>query len=290
MRKHALFVSLILGFSVQSAICAPQAQPASGSDLKFDDIFPRKRITGKPAIDLAWSFDDRYLAYKWNPYSDRGSDLWIYDTKEGKAKRLTTVDFWADVDREVPKYKETAKKMDDEEQKVLKMSQEEYRIHQVELRTKPNDFGPSYPGPGEIAWAHTREEMLLTYKGDVYRWKIGDAKPTRLTKTREAASEIAYTPDDKGWTFRRGNGVFRLMFDSPMVEQLNPALPHDLELGGYTISPDGTKIEIDAGRDTGTGKTVDYMSYRSRFAHAEKTDRDVADDPFRGRATSSSTT
>lgn len=281
MRKHALLAILVLTLSLQGSALAVQAQTAPKSDLKLDDIFPRKRLTGKGAMGLAWSYDDRYLAYKWNAYADKGYDLWIYDTKDGKSKRLTTMDFWADVDRDVPKYKETYRKADEEEQKVLKMSAEEYRKHQVELRTKPNNFGPTYPGPGEIVWAHTREEMLLTYKGDVYRWKMGDAKPTRLTKTREPEADIAYTPDDKGWTFRLGNGVFRMMFDSPMVEELNPALPQGMELGNYILSPDGTKIMMDAGRDTGQGKTIDYMSYRGRFAQDEKAGRDVADEPFR---------
>jgi dipeptidyl aminopeptidase/acylaminoacyl peptidase len=272
---------MVLALCAQGPVGAVQPQTPAGTELKLDDIFPRKRITGKSAVDLTWSFDDRYLAYRWNPYAEKYSDLWVYDTKEGKAKRLTTIDFWADVDRDVSKYKETYKKIDDEEQKVLKMSAEDYRKHQIELRTKPNDFGPTYRGPEEIVWAHTREEMLLTYKGDVYRWKMGDAKPTRLTKTREPETEIEYTPDDKGWTFRRGDAVFRMYFDSPMVEQLNPALPDGLQFGGYALSPDGTKIMIDAGKDTGQERTVDYMSYKGRFAQDLKAGRDVADDPFR---------
>jgi dipeptidyl aminopeptidase/acylaminoacyl peptidase len=284
MRKNALF-ALALACLVATTGAWAQTQKTDDSKkstLTFSDIFPRKRFGGKSAADLKWSYDDRYLAYKWNAFNDKGYDLWIYDTKEGKAKRLTTMDTWADVDRDVPKYKETYKKWDEEEQKTLAMSEEDYRKHQVELRTKPNNFGPGYPGPGEIVWANTKNELLLTYKGDVYRWKIGDAKPTRLTKSRDAETDLAYTPDDKGWVFKKNENLYRMMFDSPFVEQLNPELPNGMGIGGYALSPDGTKLMISTWRDTKGAREVDYITYRERFAKAEKTGRDVADDPFRG--------
>ena len=99
MRKHALLAIFVLALSVQGSAWANPPATAPGSELKFNDIFPRKGFSGKSAQGLVWSHEDRYLAYKWNAYEDKGYDLWIYDTKEGKSKRLTTMDFWADVDR-----------------------------------------------------------------------------------------------------------------------------------------------------------------------------------------------
>jgi len=68
--------------------------------LKFDDVFPRKRLTGKTASDMTWSFDNRFLAYKWNAIDDIGMDLWIYDSKEKKTTRVTSIESMSKFDRD----------------------------------------------------------------------------------------------------------------------------------------------------------------------------------------------
>jgi len=283
MKKHAIIACIVALASLHSLALAQDAakQETKKSTLTFDDIFPRKRFSGKSPQGMAWSYDGRYLAYKWNAYNDKGYDLWVYDQKEGKPKRLTTMDTWADFDRDIPKYKEAYKKMDEEEEKVLKMSNDEYRKYQIELRKKPNDFGPTYPGIGDIVWAKTKDEMLLTYRGDIYLWKMEEGKPKRLTKTRDAETNIEWASDDKSFTYQRGDAVYRFTFGSAEVEQLNPPLPNGMPMYGYSISPDGTKIMLSTGRDTSGAREVDYITYRERFARAQKTGRDVADDPFR---------
>ncbi len=257
--------------------------PEIKTDLPFDDVFPRKRLSGKSAQAVAWSFDDRYLAYLWNPYDDKGNDLWVYDAKEGKATRLTTIEMMAGYDRDTAKAIDRYKKDKEEEAKTDKMSNDEYRVYQIDKAKKDKERKeplPAYYGPSEIAWAKKTNELLMVFKGDVYRWKMGDKEPVRLTRTREGESQVAYTADDKGYTYKRGANVFRASFESGAVVQLNPELPKEVSLYSYAISPDGTKLLIQANRSLAPERQVDYIVYRDRFAQARKETRGVADDKY----------
>jgi len=258
---------------------------AGGPDAKlnFDDLFPRRPFTGKSASAMSWSHDDRYLAYLWNAYKDRGMDLWVYDTQTGTSKRLTSMDVMRPFDRDIPKAIERYQKEDEELDKADQMSDLDYREWQQKKKKENEDRKealPSYGGVSEYEWAKNSDELLFSYKGDIYRLKLDDSKPQRLTQTRETESNLEYAKDDRGFYYRRGDGVFFMSFDSPVTRQLNPALPNNMPLGGYAISPDGSKLVIYAGRSLGQDRQVDYLSYRGRFAQAQKMDREVADDKF----------
>ncbi len=71
MRKLVTWLFVGLGWAL-----------AFGQSLTLDDLYPRRSYFGRPATNLEWSFDDRYLAYCWNPYDVKGGpNLWIFDTK-----------------------------------------------------------------------------------------------------------------------------------------------------------------------------------------------------------------
>lgn len=248
--------------------------PAAQSDLKFDDIWPRKPFQGKIASGLKWSHDGRFLAYLWNPYDDKGMDLWLYDTREGKSVRITSIDLMTEFDPEPRKAMERYKKDKEEEEKLDKMTDFERRRYELEEREKVNkgrDTTSAYNGVSEVAWANGKHELLFTFKGDVYRYGVHDREPTRLTKTKEAEGQLKWLKDDSGYFFRRGEGVFRVRFDSSFVEQLNPDLPGGMPFLSYSISPDESKLMIYSSRDTGQYRQVDYITYRGRFAEARKT-------------------
>lgn len=250
----------------------------------FDDYFPRRSFFGKSATGFEWSHDDRYLAYLWNAYDDRSLDLWIFDTQTGKSERITDIDKMAAFDRDLPKAKDRYKKEDDELKKAETMSDLEYREWTLkkkdedEARAKRRDRQPAYAGISEITWANKSDELLFTYKGDIYRMKVGDKAPTRMTDTRDSEVNLKYGKDDDAFYFNRGGGVYRARFDSPLIRQLNPELPNDTPMQQYRLSPDEKTIMIFSGRSTGPTRTVDYIVYRDRFAEARKTGRGVADD------------
>lgn len=273
-RSHFLWAGLIL---TVVALAAEDAKPT------FDDYFPRRPFSGKAAMGMEWSANDRYLAYLWNSYKDRGMDLWLYDAQSGITKRLTSMDVLKPFDREIPKAMERYQKEDEELDNADKMSDLEYREYSIKKKKENEDRKeplPSYPGISEFEWSKTGDELLFTYKGDIFRMKVGDAKPSQLTRTRDAESQPEYAKDDQGFYFRRGDGVYYMGFNSAVIRQLNPELPNKMPLQGYMISPNGDKLVIFSGRSIGQDRQVDYLVYRNRFAEARKTGRGVADDKF----------
>ncbi len=260
-----------------------QSKDKKVEELKLEDLFPKKSFFGKRARGLAWSHDDRYLGYLWNAYDDKGYDLWVYDTRERKSKRLTSPETFLPFDRELKAIIERYKKDREEDERRKKLSDEERKKLEEEDEKKEKERKEprkEYGGVGEFEWAKKSNELLLTYGGDIYRLTIGKDALTRMTKTVEAESGLKYLADDKAFIFRRGEGIFRARFDSPQIVQLNPTLPDGLRMGGYRLSPDETKILLTASKPTGKDREVTYITYRQRFAEAKTAGRNVADDPF----------
>lgn len=281
--------SLVLGMA--AAPFAALAFTSATTDLSsierglaFDDIFPRKSFFGRSASDLAWSHDSRYLLYTWNPYNTPYSDLWLYDSKSKEAKRLTSIEMMARYDRDIPAAIEQYKKDREEEEELLGMDEMEYREElqeRVKERRERKEPPKRYPGISEASWHEDKQEFLMVFDGDIFRWKLGDKNPERLTRTQARESSARYSKDGKSYTYRRDSGVYRAWFGASKLVQLNPPLPSGLNANRYEISPDEKHLFIQASKSTGQNRQVDYITYRSRFAQARTTNRGVADDSFK---------
>jgi Dipeptidyl aminopeptidases/acylaminoacyl-peptidases len=271
-------------------------QQSGNSPLSLEELFPRKNFLGKSARGAKWSHNDRYVAYLWNPYEDRGYDLFVYDTKSGKSRRLTSLTTFLPFDRDIPAIRDRYAKEKAERARLNSLSkserfrqEEEMEKKREEERAKAKEPIKEYAGISEFSWANTKDELLFTYRGDIYRLDLSDLDkekektpaPLRLTRTREGENDIRYTPDDSGFTFARNNNVYRVRFDSPIVEQLNPELPRGMQMQGYVLSPDGTKLVIFSGRRSGQPRQISYLTFRERFAEAKTTAREVGDDPVK---------
>src|SRR5688572_16494719 len=151
MFSPRLFLITPLIFASIGATAQSIFDPNSlSSDLKFDDLFPRKSYLGRSAGNLEWSQDDRYLSYVWNPYDTYGgSDLWLYDTRTGKSQRITSIEMFAEIDAQTAKALERYKKDKEDDDKRYKLSDLEYRAAvrakriEDEKRKEPL---PSYTG------------------------------------------------------------------------------------------------------------------------------------------------
>jgi len=81
-------------------------EKADDEKLTLERIFPEKSFFGPSAGSASFSRDGRYCAFLYRPWLERrhGSDLYIYDTRTGRTRRITSVgrmaEFQADV-REV---------------------------------------------------------------------------------------------------------------------------------------------------------------------------------------------
>ncbi len=286
MQRLLAALCLALAGSYATPILA-QSAPSFSSELDY--LFPRRSFFGKTARPVGWSFDDRYLAYLWNPYEVRGNDLWLHDTKTGKSERLTSIEMFSKFDRQSLLAIEENKKDDERLAQWDKLTDEEFRRErqkrreEQEKRTEPR---PSYSGVSEVEWSHRSHEFLMVFRGDIWRWKLGEPMPTRITMTRDSEFNVEYLSDDSGFVFRRGNDVYRMTFASPMIQQINPELPRGVTMSGYRISPDGTQMMVTGSRPAGgPEREVDYIVYRDRFAQARKTQRGVSEDNFNTEST-----
>lgn len=274
--------------AIASADFTPLEQvKALETNLKFEDLFPRRPFSGQTAGIQGWSHDDRYLAYVWNPLDTPGRDLYLFDSRTGKSERLTTIDMMAKFDSQALKakaeFEETQKRLATWE--TLSLTElREVRQKFKEDEEKRREPRPSYPGISSVTWANKANEFLFTYRGDIFRWKVGDKEPTRLTDTRDGESNVEYLPDDKGFVFQRGQGAYRMRFDSPVVVQITPELKDGVNFGGYSISPNGETMLVFGNKPGQPGRQVDYIVYRGRFAEARKTPRGVAEDDFSGES------
>lgn len=286
-------LSATLAFQVPSTPTEPPlntntaivaAEKAAG--LHFDDLYPRKSFFGRAASGLEWSKDGRYLAYAWAPYDTKGgSDLYVYDAQTKKTTRMTSPEILGRFDRDVAKALERYKKDADEEQRMLKMNDLEYRewrLKKKEEDEKRQDPLPSYNGIGEVEWNPKSDEILFTWDGDIFRMNMADGKPIRLTRTNSSENDVKWLPNADGYTFQRDGGVFRVKFDTSSIEQLNPELPKGVSYSGYNLSPDGTKLMVSGSKGGKRDRMVDYLIYRDRFAQARQTARGVSDDEFQG--------
>lgn len=275
--------ALALNDDAKNAQAAKADEKKKAEELRLEDLFPKKSFFGKRARGISWSHDDRYLGYLWNAYDDKGYDLWLYDTKERKASRVTSPEFMLPFDRELKEIIERYKKDKEEDERRKKLSDEERKKLEDEDEKKEKERKEplkEYAGIGEFEWANKAQELLFTYRGDIYRLSVGKEAPVRLTRTTEAESGLKYIKDDKGFIFGRGEGIFLVRFDSAEVFQLNPSLPDGMRMGGYRLSPDETKVLLTASKPSGKDREVTYITYRQRFAEAKTTGRNVADDPF----------
>ncbi len=335
MRLRKFFtVLLVSGFVLSFSV----AQKIDYKKLSIEDFYKVKSPLGKRARLIKFSENGRYLSYLWNPYDEFGYDLYIYDTKTGKTRRVTSLEIMKRF--ETPEtYKKFLEK-EKQKRKEDKILQEKYYLQkeflegkkvdlskfekeeiaelkkELEKREKENKKDKSekgkkekekikkqkkelelwelrdklkekkekekvkrsdlYPGVSNYVWSKKAPELIFEYRGDLFRYFPSKNKIQRLTMTDEKERIISYTGNGKGYYYRKGNSVYRVMFGSSYILQIN----HKLEKGkdekkGFKIeetfiSPNDRWIIIVASRRKGKPayRDVQIMSYKDRFAKA----------------------
>ncbi len=293
-------------------------------EITLERLFPKDSFFGPSARSTEFSHDGRFAAYLYRTYDERrhGNDLWVYDFKSGKNTRITNLAMMTEFQRSArvvkqdrlakhKKSEDSAKKKDgddakenakkeadekvsDEEQDTeteVKKTDEEIEaenkiVNSVDKKDGDDKYAPRYRGISGFQWHPTENSMLVFSEGDVYR--IADIeKPDleRLTRTTSRESQVDFLPDGSGYTYNVDNAVYRLHFESHIVEQLNPRLESGQNLSNYSMSPDGKKLVLVArtsgGSSSQSGRKVDIIRYRDRFAKADSVSRTVSDDEIK---------
>ncbi len=183
--------------------------------------------------------------------------------------------------------KEDKAKGDKLEKTAEEIEAENKIINTVDKKDADDKYAPRYSGISGFKWHPTGNSLLVFSEGDVYHIEnVESPKLDRLTRTSSSESRVDFLPDGSGYTYNLDNAVYRLRFGSHLVEQLNPRLGSGQELSSYSISPDGSKLVIVARTDGGSsssGRKVDIIRYRDRFAKADSISRTVSDDEVKPR-------
>jgi dipeptidyl-peptidase 4 len=125
-----LFTMLVLGAAAVSIYPVPNIEKVDPSKLSLEDLFKVKAFSGKRARSLSFSNNDRFLAFRWNPYGEYGNDLYIYNLDTKKLKRVTSIDRMKqydppeDYERFIKKMEQ--KKKEDKRKQELYFAQRDY--------------------------------------------------------------------------------------------------------------------------------------------------------------------
>lgn len=212
------------------------------------------------------------------------------EAAEKKAKEAAKKKEKDEVDKKagVEKKDETVKK--DEEKEDWEW-RDELRKKLEKDAVKTTDL---YPGVSQFVWAKDADELIFTYRGDLFRYSATKGDITRLTMSDRAERALRYIPGDGGYFYADGTAIFRANFNSPSSAQVNREIfnSDDVEKkfrnGQTTVSPDGRWMTVQGyaspaeGSATpglmGQGRQVEIMTYKERFAKARKVNREMPDD------------
>jgi dipeptidyl-peptidase 4 len=216
------------------------------------------------------------------------------EAAEKKAKEAAKKNEEADKRTEADKTAEAAKKnekKDAEKEKEDWEWRDELKKKLEKDAVKPGDL---YPGVSSLVWAKDGEELIFTYRGDLFRYQAAKGAIQRLTMSDRSERPLRYIAGDGGYFYSDGNGVFRASFSGAPSYQVNREIinPDDAEktfrLGQTDLSPDGKWLAVQSYASPasgpaapalmGSGRKVEIMTYKDRFATARKVDREMPDD------------
>ena len=300
---------MLRSLAILSVLACPLFAQEPDKEVAFslENIFPDKKkpLFGPSASGAAFSHDGRHAAYLYRGFDERrhGSDLWIVDVETGEAERVTSalvmsafqaaarkvVDARVEAGKKANKKKkaegEDGEKLDAEAQ--AQRDREEFG-DRVDKKDANDEKAPRYGGVRAFVWSPTKDELLFTSGGDVYRFALGADAPERLTHTKASERDVQYLPDGAGYTYLLDGALMKVTFGSHLVVQLDPKLPSGESMTSYRLSPDGKNLVFlaEKGSSWRSGsRRVNIARYRDRFMEVQQVPRTVSDDELPDRKT-----
>ncbi len=159
----------------------------------------------------------------------------------------------------------------------LKKKQEKEKIKRSDL----------YPGISRYEWTKNKDksELIFEYRGDLYRYFPKDENIIRLTMTDLKEKFLSYTQNGDGYYYLKGDNLFKVIFNSSYIHQLNRKFnkaddkKNQIKINDTTISPNGEWMLIIGSNRKGKEvyKNVNVVNYEKRFAKPEKIKRMMPD-------------
>ena len=167
--------------ALSTSFMAEAAAPAA-SPLTLEQLYRAKPYAGQAAQELEFSRSGRYLAFRWNPYGEPGTDLYVYDTQTGKTQRLTSPAVMAAFDAPEDLDRFAAKRERRDAEAAMRQAREE--AQQAYLRGEKVDLSQFDQADLEA----TKKEVLAKWHRDEAK-KAADKADAEIEKRAMAALE-----------------------------------------------------------------------------------------------------
>ena len=192
------------------------------------------------------------------------------------------------------KEKELSKSKDkNKKNKQKKIDKQKKELELWELRDKLKEKKEKekvkrsdiYPGVSNYVWSKKGDDLIFEYRGDLYRYFPNSNRIERLTLTDDKERIVEYTKDDKGYYFMKSNNVYKIVFGSSYIQQINHKLEKEenekkeFKIEQTYISPDDKWMVIVASKRKGgpAYRDVEIMSFKKRFSKAFKVKRQTSE-------------
>ena len=220
------------------------ALSAWGAEWSLEKLYTRPFAWGTAPERLRWAEKKPVLVFLWNEQGRRFVDLYAWHAATKQRVRVTQLEFAKDEFNPLP----------DEGDERLKAN----RMPEAGLA----QFSVSGDG--------TR--VAYVWRGDLYVAATDGGNVTRLTQTKTAETDPAFSPDGARLLFKRGGELFTQNLQTGVTTQATEG-----PTGAAAWSPDGARIAY-VTVTPGTVRTQVLTNYSGRFATARPFPRGAAGD------------
>jgi len=205
----------------------------------LERLFSRPYAWGTPPQKVAWSKQGHTLLFLWNAEGKRFLDLYAYHADQQRLARLTNLEAVED-----PINRSAAEK--DDRQKRYLVPEE---------------------GIAEFDVSRDGARAAFGYHGDLYLVNTsGQEPPFRLTRTKTAESNPAFSPDSSKLAFARDGQLFAQDLGNGQLWQVTEIEGEGASVLGWHWSPDG-KHFVYSVRSSG-GRKLLLPNYSGRVVTA----------------------
>lgn len=261
--RRAALVALTAILTASSLlVCSNTVSAEENTALTIERMYSDPRLTGITPRSMSWSPEGDKLAFIWNAEGEVFYDIYIYETRGGRLRKLTEAGALSGSDKSV--------------------------LSRAEL-DRLSTLRRSGSGIFSYIWSPDGESILFPLKGDLYLIDVDSGSTRRLFRTKASETDPAFSPRGSMISFIRDNDIWTLDLESGTTIQLTDTGSETLynglgdyvdyeEVGierAYWWSPDGSKIAYFQ-TDVSMVRELLVPDYRGRFVEARKQARPVA--------------
>jgi dipeptidyl-peptidase-4 len=156
----------------------------------------------------------------------------------------------------------------------------------TDVQTADKGKASKFVGVREFTWSPTAAELLLVSDDFIFRWKVGDSKPTRLTDRADREVSPRYLPDGSGFTYIQNKTASSVLMRRDFAGATKTIVEVPTLQGGLWVhkaSPDGKRMYYTATQWTSATaeRLVSVPNFRNRFMTVQARVRPLVEDGLR---------